>query len=250
MNPEDASFRALRTFNDPALHALCGRKHRISPVQDPLFPGDTLPHRLVRALGARHAIDIKEVFESFEMFERIRRRLRAPRVADLYCGHGLTGILFAVFEREVEEVRLVDARRPESHARVLDAVVEVAPWVARKVRFDERDAMDAAEWLAPGTSVVAVHACGQRTDHAITAAIAAGSPVAVMPCCYRRTGKAAPRALHRVLGGINATDTHRTYALIGAGYSVDWQAIPACVTRHNRIIVAVPGPSAEGGSVP
>ena len=65
-----------------SLHLVTGqRKCRgagLSPVTR-WFPGDALPHRLARALAARHAIDMKEFCESFEFFTRVRRHLRRAR---------------------------------------------------------------------------------------------------------------------------------------------------------------------------
>ena len=48
-------------------------------------------------------------------------------VADLCCGHGLAGLLFAIFEREVERVHLVDRERPASADLILQAAADVAP---------------------------------------------------------------------------------------------------------------------------
>jgi hypothetical protein len=78
---------------------------------------------------------MKEFTESFEFFSRTRTLIRGTRnqvsngnngnsgsnVADLACGHGLTGILFAVFEKSVERVWLVDRKKTKS----LSAVFQV-----------------------------------------------------------------------------------------------------------------------------
>ena len=53
---------------------------------------------------------------------------------DLACGHGLAGILFAVLEREVEQVVLMDRSRPPAFQAIMQAVEKVAPWALHKVR--------------------------------------------------------------------------------------------------------------------
>lgn len=197
-----------------------------------------MAERVVGALAEHKAIKVKEVLESFETFERVRRRLSAPRVADLCCGHGLTGLLFAVYERELEEVVLLDRRKPPKADRIVDAICEVAPWVRDKVRWVEGKVASAAQHLSPGTSVVAIHACGARTDRALDAAVAVGGHVAVIPCCYTRTAKDAPRALREALGVELTADIERTYRLERSGWTVSWTSIPEAITPMNRLLVA------------
>jgi hypothetical protein len=233
-------FKAFRNFNDPELRPLSGVRARIHPDSAEYFPGDGLPQRIARALAARKALPVKELFESFEFFERTRRRARAAQMADLCCGHGLTGVLFAAFERRVERVLLVDRRRTASFDTVLEAVASEAPWVRDKVEYLERSVERIAEVLPQGTSVLAVHACGVRTDRCIDAGLATGGRMALMPCCYYRTASDAPRALREALGRRDATDVHRTYRLEAAGYKVDWSSVPAEITAMHRILVAVP----------
>ncbi len=236
----DASFKAFRRFNDVSTQGYTGQRARLSPSGLGHFQGDGLPNKLARALCVRHALPIKELFESFEFFERVRRSVRRPQVTDLCCGHGLTGMLFAVFERQVEQVTLVDRRRPESFSVVRDALCSVAPWAAEKIRFLEIPISRAGEHLAPGCAVVAVHACGVRTDRCLDLVLELQGPAAVMPCCYAQTARTAPRCLRRGLGAELATDVHRTYRLDAAGYEVHWTAVPSAITEKNRVLVAVP----------
>jgi hypothetical protein len=184
---------------------------------------------------------VKEVFESFEFFTRVRKRVRAPVVADLCCGHGLTGILFAVFEPKVEKVILLDMVRPPCHDKIMAAVTDVAPWTAAKVEFREQRVKAIIGKLPVGSGVLGVHACGVRTDRCIDAALAAAGPVAVLPCCYAQTANSSPVALRGALGKELATDVHRTYRLEAAGYDVSWSEIPEVITPMNRIIVGRPG---------
>ncbi len=190
------------------------------------------------ALAERRAINIKEVLESFETFSRIRRRLRAPVVADLCCGHGLTGLIFAAVERSVEQVVLLDYKKPPKADLVVEAVVEAAPWAAKKIRWVENRIEDADQHIDAGASIVAVHACGVRTDRAIDAAVAieAGA-VALLPCCYKHTGRSAPKGLRDAFGAELTTDIERTYRLEAAGWKVAWATIPEAITPMNRLLI-------------
>lgn len=239
--PLDRTFKALRQFNTDEGHRLAGRKDRLAPFWDRYFPGDAHLHRLARALSARGAIDMKEFCEAVEFFARTRRAVRAPVMADLFCGHGFVGLLFALFEREVERVVLVDRMCPPAHAAIVEAVCEVGPWVAGKVEFRRENIRHHVE-LPAGATVLGVHACGPRTDRCLKSAIACGGAVAVMPCCHHTSSyHQRPRAFDEVLGTDLSIDIDRTYRLEGAGYDVVWNAIPRVVTPKNRIIIGTPG---------
>lgn len=238
--PEPIPFRIFRSFNDESLRWAARSTFRVDRKSRPSFRGDPLAERIVSALADRRAINIKETLESFETFSRVRRRLRAPRMADLCCGHGLTGLLFAAMERSVENVLLLDHAKPPKADLIVEAVVEAAPWVAEKVRWVEGEVGGAAEHLERGTSIVAVHACGVRTDRVLEVATSIGGAVAVVPCCYAQTGKRAPKALRGALGAILATDVERTYWLEAQGYRVDWSAIPEAITPMNRVLIGLP----------
>lgn len=236
--PVDPPFKILRQFNCEEGRREAGQKHRLAPSWMHWFAGDGLVDQLARALAAQPAIDMKEFAESLEFFHRARHSIRVPRVADLCCGHGFTGLLVALFERVVEEVWLVDRARPPAHDAIFEAVCRVGPWVREKVRFVETPLKHLT--LPAGTGVIGVHACGAATDACIDQAIAARGPVVVMPCCYGRAVYAGPRAIHKAFGKIFAADVQRTYRLEAAGYEVLWSAIPRCVTPLNRIILGRP----------
>ena len=253
--PAAARFQVFPQFNDPAMSAILGSRRRLNPLNTVYFPSGTLADRLARSLAEHRAMPFKEVLESFEFFWRVRRRLHATQVADLMCGHGLTGILFAVYDERVEEVILLDRKRPPSFDAIMDAVAEVAPWAPPKVRFVQDTLKHGGAHVPRGALVVGVHACGGCTDGCLDAAVAGGGPVAVMPCCYRDTPPAPP-AVTRALGAELAWDVHRTYRLEAAGYRVRWTVIPPGVTVMNRVLLAEPpaallaappGPAGDAG---
>lgn len=67
----------------------------------------------------------------------------------------------------------------------------------------------AAAAASHSAGVIAVHACGSLTDRVLELAVAMRAPVAVMPCCYSGTARAAPLAARRALGVALAADLHR-----------------------------------------
>lgn len=234
------AYELVRGHGGGALGSVAASRSPIDERALPLFAGDSLGDRLGRELCRRRAVPFKEVLESYEAFARLRKRVTAPRVADLCAGHGLVGVLYALFERRVERVVCVDKRRPASFDVVLDAAAAVGEWVRDKVEYDEARLRDAGGAVPRGTAVVALHACGIRTDACIDLALDAGGPVGLLPCCTSRARSGAPPVLVRELGPEVATDVHRTYRLTEAGYTVRWDAVPEEITARNRLLVAWP----------
>lgn len=204
----------------------------------PLFRGDRLSDKLASALLQAQAVPFKELLESFEFFEHVRKRVRAPTVVDLCCGHGLVGMLYGIHHRDVQTVRLVDRTRPESVDRILAALHPLVPWLAPKVRVETCTLADVA--IDPGSAVLGVHACGSATDAVIDLALATRSPVGLLPCCHQKRALPGPPTLGRALGLGLATDVHRTYRLDAAAYQTRWTELPAAITPKNRVIVGWP----------
>lgn len=237
------TFRFLRAFNAEGLTAYAGSKTRIGRNTAVHFGGETLADRLVRELCAERALPIKELAEACEVFAAARRYLRGAAVVDLCAGHGLTGMLFAVFQRETERVVLCDRRRPDAFERVLRAVERAAPWTAGQIEYREGSLERLAPELPRGAGVVGVHACGRLTDRCLDVAVALGGPVAVLPCCRDHGLSPAPAGLREALGEDVAYDVQRTYALEARGYRVRWRTIPAAITPMNRLLIGVPRPA-------
>jgi hypothetical protein len=149
-------------------------------------------------------------------------------------------MLFAMFEKQVKDVLLVDKHKPQSHDTILAAMCSVAPWVAGKVTFLEKTLGELREegGLPTGASVMGIHACGKVTDECIAIADHIGGNIALMPCCYQAPPPAVPVALQEALGRGLSLDAHRTYTLQHLGYQVSWSAIPSAITAKNRILLA------------
>lgn len=239
----------LRFFRHvPADDRWIGSRGGLAPGDAARFPGESLAHAFARALCARGAVPAKELFEATETFALARKALRGPVVADLCCGHGLGGALFALMERSVERVLLVDRRRPPSADVVLDALDDVAPWARPKIEW--REARLERLELPAGAGVLAIHACGLRTDAALRLALDAGGPFAALPCCRPHRSHPAPQGLKNALGPDVAIDVHRTYALEARGYRVAWKEIARPITAMNRALVATRGRDGAEGARP
>jgi len=157
---------------------LSSRQKFHSGVAEKYFNSDSLQDTFLQAIAAERLLPIKEVLESFEFFTRIRKATRSNVMADLCCGHGLLGILFAMFEREVDRVILIDQNEPESRKRLITVAAKVAPWIAEKI--DNREAKIGVEddWIQPAVAIVSAHACGVLSDLCIDIAIKSGGPIA------------------------------------------------------------------------
>lgn len=196
--------------------------------------------QLIRGLSREGTIRVKELIESFEFFACIHKRVRAPRVVDLCAGHGLTGLLYGVFDREVSEVICVDREKPQVAGIIQDAVVETFPELSGRVSYHQTLVRRAGDLITPDAMLVAVHACGFKTDQCLDLAIQKRVPIAVLPCCYTGTGRTAPDTLRKSLGVPLATDVERTYRLEREGFRVEWDTISAEITPMNRVIIAHP----------
>ncbi len=233
-------FRFLKQFNDEAFAKKASCRDKLRESDTRWFPGDLLSSVFARELCVQRAMPFKEVLESFEFYACVRNQIKNSAVADLCCGHGLVGVLFAMFERNVERVCLLDKTRPPSFDLILEAARKIAPWTAEKITYVESPLKRAMQHLEPGTAVLGVHACGKRTDTCIEHAIALHGAIALLPCCRRHRFHPSPQCLKQVLGSDVAIDVDRTYRLHNAGYRVRWDEISPSITNHHRVLVGVP----------
>lgn len=242
-----APFRFLKQFNAAEFSKKASCRDRLRQSDTRWFPGDYLSSVFARELCERRAMPFKEVLESFEFFACVRKRIRGEAVADLCCGHGLVGILFAMFHHDVQHVCLLDRVRPKSFDLVLAAANAVAPWTAEKIQYVEAPLSQTTNHVQPGTTILGVHACGTRTDQCIDHAITLRSTVAMLPCCRRHRPHPSPECLKTVLGADIAIDVDRTYRMHAAGYHVRWDEISPSITEMNRVLIGWPLPQTDQG---
>lgn len=234
-------FRFLKQFNLPEFSKKIGCRDRLRQSDIRWFPGEYLSSEFARALCEHRAVPFKEVLESFEFYACVRKQLgKSKAIADLCCGHGMVGIVFAMMERKVESVMLLDKRMPDSFDAVLSAAKQVAPWVADKIRYVECPLKKAQSHLEDSPAILGVHACGTRTDQCLSHAIRGRSPLALLPCCRDYSTHQSPSVLKQMLDPDVAVDIDRTYKLFNANYHVRWDHISAEITPMNRVIVGLP----------
>jgi hypothetical protein len=202
-----------------------------------LFEGGTLFDKVARAVCEAECLPRKELYESWEVARRVRRRMRGGRVVDLACGHGLVAWLLLLLDDTSESALAVDKRIPESAAKIEAVITRAWPRLAGRVELRAAPIGDVV--LASSDVVVSAHACGTLTDEVIAAAVRVRARVAVLPCCHdERTCD---------LGGLGgwmdsalAVDATRAAKLRGEGYRVFTQQIPEAVTPKNRLLLGEP----------
>jgi hypothetical protein len=204
------------------------------------FPDDTLFHRIARTVCEVGCLPRKELFESWAVARRVRRRFTGGRVVDLACGHGLTAAMLLLIDETSSAAIALDERVPESAARLLAALEARWPRLAGKISLRQQWLDDLA--LEPADVVVSVHACGALTDRVLERAVLARARVAVLPCCHDKqtcdTG-----GLEAWLDVPAAIDATRALQLRAQGYRVYAQQIPADITPKNRLLMGEPEPA-------
>lgn len=210
-----------------------GSKRRLSPRDLDRFPSERLFDRIARAVCRADCLPRKELYESWEVARRTRRRARGGRVVEVASGHALLAHLMLLLDDSSPCAVAVDPHTPPSASRLAAELVAVWPRLAGRVT-SARTLADVT--LSADDVVVAAHACGGLTDDVLAAAIAAGAPVAVLPCCH----VVGPSPLAGWLDGTLAVDVARAHRLEAAGYTVHTQTIDAAITPKNRLLLGLP----------
>lgn len=199
------------------------------------FGSETLFDRIARAVCAAECVPRKELFESWEVARRVRRRLRGGRVVDLACGHGLIAHLMLILDDRSPCALAADVQLPPSASRVARSLASTWPRIAERVTLEARTV--ASVDLDSNDIVVSAHACGALTDEILERAIEAGASLAVLPCCHdaKRNDTGGLEGWMDVALAIDAT---RAARLRSRGYVVHTQAIPPEITPKNRLLIA------------
>ena len=149
-----------------------------------LFPEDTLFHRVARVLCEADCLPRKELFESWEVARRARRRFRGGRVVDLACGHALIAHLMLLLDDTSTCALAADTAVPVSAQKINAAMVSTWPRLAGRVTIVESAMADVP--LSRADVVVSAHACGALTDQVLARAMSASARVVVLPCCHAK----------------------------------------------------------------
>ena len=212
-------------------------RNRLNERHLPLFAGTTLFDAIARAVCRAGCLPRKELFETWEVARRVRRRFRGGRVVDLACGHGLLAQILLLLDDSSPLALAVDRRIPQSAAKLDYELLKKWPRLQDRIQFVEKDIAGIA--LHADDLVVSVHACGGLTDLILDRAIAARSRVALIPCCHH-LDDADLGGLEGWMDGPLAMDATRVFRLRKKGYQVFTQRIPSVITPQNRLLLAAP----------
>lgn len=219
-----------------APHRLSSRV-RLTPHELPRFQGPTLFDHIARVVCSASCLPRKELYESWEVARRARRRFRGGRIVDLACGHGLVAHMMLLLDDTSEAVLAVDRRVPKSATRLAEAMVREWPRLAGRIEITEGEI--ARVEVRAGDVVVSAHACGGLTDEVLDLAIGASARVVVLPCCQAE-GKGDLGGVGGWVDGALAIDLTRAARLRAHGYAVFTQMIPAEITPKNRLLLGAP----------
>lgn len=212
---------------------------RLKPTTAHHFSGDTLFDRVARVICEADCLPRKELYESWEVARRTRRRFRGGRVVDLAAGHGLVAHLLLLLDATSTTALAVDRKVPSGATKLAAALVGAWPRLEGRVRYVETDIHEVP--LCPDDLVVSAHACGGLTDVVLARAVAANARVVVLPCCHdavlNDTG-----ALTGWMDAPLAIDAVRAAKLAASGYAVHTQQIPEAITPKNRLLFGAPLP--------
>lgn len=212
-------------------------RSRLTPRDVGRFPGDTLFARVARVVCEADCLPRKELYESWEVARRVRRRMRGGRIVELAAGHGLVGQLLLLLDPTSQDARLVDVRIPKSAPTLAAALAVRWPTLSGRVHPIEAD-VDTIP-LGPDDLVVTVHGCGALSDRVLHAAARARARLALLPCCHDAS-VSDTGGLEGFLEPGLAIDATRVATLRALGYEVHTQTIPAQITPMNRLILARP----------
>lgn len=212
-------------------------KNRLTEKLIPQFAGDTLFDAIARAVCKAGCLPRKELYESWEVARRVRRRFRGGRIVDLACGHGLLAMILMLLDDSSPEALAVDRCIPESAKALYANLTDAWPRLKGRVKYIESK-LEAVQLLKDDI-IVSAHACGGLSDLVIGRAIDVGTRVAVLPCCHHLAG-ADLGGLQGWMDGPLAMDAARVARLRAHGFSVFTQLIPGDITPKNRLILAEP----------
>jgi hypothetical protein len=212
-------------------------RERLTQPDLPRFQEPTLFHHIARTICEAGCLPRRELFESWEVARRTRRRFRGGRIVDLACGHALIAHLMLLLDDSSKTALAVDRNLPRSAGLLSAALVREWPRLQGRIEIVQGAISEVV--LTQDDLVVSAHACGGLTDEVLKLAIAANARVAVLPCCQAQD-KGDLGGVGGWLDSAMAIDVTRAARLRAHGYSVYTQTIPADITAKNRLLMGAP----------
>ncbi len=209
-------------------------KNRLTPRQQSLFPGNNLFDKIARAVCRAGTLPRKELYETWEMAKRVRRRYRGGRILDLACGHGLLAHILLILDDSSTIAIAVDNNIPLNAATLSEALITAWPRLEERVIYKEIPLQKIA--ILPDDLVVSAHACGSLTDLVIDMATKQHARLAVLPCCHDLQ-ESSTGGLEGWMDKTLAVDTLRAVNLKAKGYQIVTQKIPDEITPKNRLLM-------------
>jgi len=243
----------MTDFDPPSVDPPSVARHGFDPhsrsrltLRDlPRFAGTTLFDRVARVVCRAECLPRKELFESWEVARRTRRRFRGGRVVDLACGHALLASLLLLLDDTSPTALAIDVRLPESAARLATELEREWPRLVGRVTRLESAIADVA--VDSDDLLVSAHACGALTDQVLGKAIDVSARVVVLPCC-QDTAEGDLGGVGGWLDAALAIDVTRAARLRVSGYVVYTQRIPESITPKNRLLLAEPAVRANASA--
>ena len=209
-------------------------KNRLTPQQQSFFPGNNLFDKIARAVCRAGTLPRKELYETWEMAKRVRRRYRGGRILDLACGHGLLAHILLILDDSSKTAIAADSNIPLNAANLSNALITSWPRLKDRIIYKEVPLQEIT--ILPDDIVVSAHACGSLTDLIIDKATEQHARVAVLPCCHDLK-ESSTGGLEGWMDKTLAVDTVRAVKLKAKGYQIVTQKIPNDITPKNRLLM-------------
>jgi len=172
-----------------------------------------------------YGFPIKELRESFDFTDRIKKFIHGKIGLELFCGHGLIGQILIAHNR-CDAIYQIDKLWSRNRNLVYNLFNKTRVYpIVEEIAEERVDFINDVDFL------ISMHGCGQLTDIVLDLAIKYKKDVAVCPCCYHLIK--TPNAIF----GRHNFDYYRIARLIERGYDVHVREMHQSISPMNRVII-------------